>query len=52
MFQKYYDTNIMTTFVKNLVGSTYIPNIPIWKPDTKIIKPSTTRSEKMNFCGW
>lgn len=38
MFQKYYDTNIMTTFVKNLVGSTYIPNIPIWKPDTKIIK--------------
>lgn len=38
MFQKYYDTNIMTTFVKNLVGSTYIPNIPVWKPDTVIIK--------------
>lgn len=37
MFQKYYDTNLMITFIKNLVGSTYIPNVPVWKPDSYII---------------
>lgn len=38
MFQKYYDTNLVTTFIKNLVSKTYLPNIPIWKPDTRIAK--------------
>ena len=32
MFHKFNDTSIYTKFIKQLVATTYVPTIEVWKP--------------------
>lgn len=41
MFTKFNDTSIITKFIKNLVNTTYLPNVPIWVPGKPLIKGYT-----------
>lgn len=37
MFQKYYSNNIESKFIKELLRTTYIPTVQIWKKGMKIL---------------
>lgn len=41
MFQKYYSDNTTSKFIKELLRTTYIPTVPIWKPGDIPIKGLT-----------
>lgn len=38
MYQKFNDNNMITKFIKNLLATTYIPTIKIWKPGDVIVQ--------------
>lgn len=38
MFQEYFSNNIVTKFVKELLRTTNIPTVPVWRPGKSVIK--------------